>query len=766
MKKVTLSSVKAFALPLCLVPVLGMMTGCSAEPKNEPTPGQEEEVVTDAASKAGYTVYAGNQARVHNYSAGARSAYEAFEMPDAPAVPAEALDLTAKDQWGNYVNYQWGNLKQGGVYYIPAGVTFKKKVDWNATDGNGIVYYVEDPVLNDVTVYVAGDWDVANFGNCAGQSTIYVLPGASFTYGNATINSGVDIYNYGTLNFDKVTVGANSTIYSVNDIVANEFGVDGSLKARASVIANIVRLNGDATACAFRADEHIDIHEAGTINTSLFLAKTITMNTGNIVLDDNGLILATEELFLSNADTRISVDGNKAVVAAPKFETNNVQWAKNTFLSGVIVDFKEAYIAGVKTPINDFELVTSSEAIDASVPAAGCHGNYNEGDYEEGTVPPPGPEDPEEPVTPTPTPEDPEIIIEKITDLDPLEDDPDHEHGVISATCITFHNGVAYASYHLRGNGKDADKNENYLGQYAQKGCIEVINCEGEEISLGSYMISPDYDFNHLIVDNGKIITVGNSKKNGAFVGTLPLGFAASEGVREDFEVRELKTDVPVYGISEKTGNEIIVDYQNAGDGNCILRQGDNYLVATYEGYGVLGLDLKRVKGTFNPTTGSSKHIASANGKTAVISLTERKVTSSPAVVEVFDGALFTGNKTTYNNLNNVSPIDGKNVIAIDGENIYVCLSQGGLMRVNDGKTFKRGTNNNVPVNGMAFDDKYIYVANGSFVSVLDKATMEEICYYHAASQKSANYITLQNGLIYVAFGEDGIQVFKLRENI
>ena len=142
---------------------------------------------------------------------------------------------------------------------------------------------------------------------------------------------------------------------------------------------------------------------------------------------------------------------------------------------------------------------------------------------------------------------------------------------------------------------------------------------------------------------------------------------------------------------------------------------------------------------------------------------------SSTASVFTYDASDFAfANKiNTLNAVGTIEPVDGKNVIAMDGNDIYVCLSKGGLVRYTNGIQsgfFQRGENNSVPVNGMAFDDKYIYVANGSFVSVLDKATMEEICYYHASSKKSANYIALRNKKIYVAFGEDGLQVFKLTE--
>ena len=67
----------------------------------------------------------------------------------------------------------------------------------------------------------------------------------------------------------------------------------------------------------------------------------------------------------------------------------------------------------------------------------------------------------------------------------------------------------------------------------------------------------------------------------------------------------------------------------------------------------------------------------------------------------------------------------------------------------------------------MFVDENFIYVANGSFLSVLDK-NMNEIAFYHVPEAKdgrtfSANYVYVKDGLIYVAFGQDGIRVLKLK---
>lgn len=673
-----------------------------------------------------YTVCAPVQSRVFNYGGVATRSSEALaDIPAAPSIPSDVKDFPKDNPWdisGNVV------VKSGEVVEID-GMKFSA----------------------DANVYVEGTLYVKNtltFDN-AGKYNIYVMPTGTFQYSVSeydykTFNSGLVLYNYGELVFPgNITVGEGSTIYSVNSIEAGGFGLDGTLVSKSSIVADDVRLNGTAIACSFIAENSIQLNDKGTIYASYFKSKKIEMNGAQIVLDDNGLMYAVDGLFISNADTRISVDGTIGIVSSPKLSTNNVTWAKNTFLAGIVVDFEKTYIGGTEVPKNQFEFTTSTDDISITIPSGRCHPAFQTGVGE---------------LEEDPIVKEPEIIIEKIADIEGLE--PDHEHGHISATCVNFADGVAYVSYHLRGEG---DKINPIYPGIAQKGCVEAIYTNGETISLGNYMISPSYDFNHLIVDGDSIVVVGNHERKGAFIGKLPISFASSETAnRSDFRVKELTTDDPIYLPSSKDPEKNILNgYQNAGDGNCILKQDGKYLVATFEGYGVIDVYMNREKGTFVKTSGSSKHIASANGNTGVISLTSRKTDSSQAVVEIYDGPLFSGIPKSYLLSNEVKPIDGKNVLLLDGNDIYACLSHGGLVRVNDSKEFKK---NNIPVNGIAADAKYLYVAMGSFVYVLNKVDMSPVTYYHAANEKSANYIALENNLIYVAFGENGLQVFKLVE--
>lgn len=765
--KTTLRIARNSALLFAAASGMSYLTACQSE---QVVDNPNNNIPETPSTSVSYSVFGANQSRVINYGNGItrngeyKTAVENFEMPESVTIPAEAKDIMAPSDPNN--EYSNPNLNYGnpapGVYFIKEGETVNSGLN----------------LIGGLTIYVAGTLNM-EWQNGQGENTIYVLPTGSLKF-PSTLIPGTTVYNYGTIKGD-LTVGENAKVYSAVDITeVDNLGVNtlAEFYSKGAIMAKNVRLNGKAIACSFQAENEITLNDNGTFMTSYFEAPVLTLNASQIILDNNGLV-KVGQLNVSNAQTRFTVNGTNAVVAAENFNTNNLTWPKEVFAAEIAMDLGKCYVSGTETPFSNFEWQVSAENQVKWVPAAGCHAEY-------GTKPennPGGDENPGdgegEPTVEVPTtPEEPIVTPEivKIVDIEGLDEEinhGDHNHGIISATCINFGaDGTAYASYHLRGNGTGDHNQPNYVDEYAQKGCIEVIKNGAAGMELGSYMIAPDWDFNHLIVDGNRIVTVGNAKKKGAFIGALPVDFEASTGTdRDDFVVKELTTDEAIYGESEKTGETIKIGYKNAGDGNCVVRQGNYYYVATYEGYGPLNVDFSRVKNdagdvVFKNTNGSAKHISINGGNMAVIALDSYDKTSSTASVYTFgaNDYTFANVLAQYDAVGTVAPVDGKNVIAVDGNDIYACLSKGGLVRVNDGKKFQRGENKNVPVNGMAFDDKYIYVANGSFVSVLDKVTMNEICYYHASSLKSANYIALRNGKIYVAFGEDGIQVFQLVE--
>lgn len=742
--KTKLRQTRNTALLLTAVSGLFYMSSCSSDVNYNG--GQD--VPETPVENGSYTVYGANPNRIRNFgNEGTRAAADdGFTMPDNVSLPSDAESVVGKFGW------EISNVKDKPVF-VPAGAEYSEMFNVN-TD-----------------LYIAGTLNMLNgFGGITAGKNVYILPGGTLNLGSY-LQPGFTIYNYGTLETPYgFGIGAGVKVYSAEDLVINgdvtvngaENGNDAGLlycKGSITTTGNM-QINGKSSACAYISSGLITFNAAGTIYTSYIKGDEVVFNSGNVVLNNNGLI-DVNTLNVSNEHTRFTVEekGTNAVVVTKTYNTNNHTWLKTTFAKEIAVDFEVCNAENNATySKEECELLVSDRNQVFYVPSVDCHGEF-------GTKPDaskPGITEDEEKYT--------AIEIVKLAEIDKF-DDLAHDHGVISATCINFGaDGTAYASYHLRGQGS--------------KGCIEVIKDNGSSLSLGSYMIAPEYDFNHIIVDGNRIVAVGNNTKGedfkqgkGAFVGSLPTDFEASTGVRNDFTVKQLTTDEKIYGTEASTvrpGEMQAIGYKGAGDGNCIVKYGDKFYFTSYAGYGVLNDDFSKVPGTFVSTNGSAKHIALGSNKMAIIAHDTYDKTSSPASVYTFGlpNGTFGDVLASYNAIGTIEPVDGKNVVALDGDDIYACLSHGGLARIRGGqvttKTFGMGeadaTYEGVPINGLAIDSKYIYVAGGSFVYVLEKESMEEICHYHATKEKSANYIALNNGKIYVAYGEDGIMAFQLEE--
>jgi len=115
-----------------------------------------------------------------------------------------------------------------------------------------------------------------------------------------------------------------------------------------------------------------------------------------------------------------------------------------------------------------------------------------------------------------------------------------------------------------------------------------------------------------------------------------------------------------------------------------------------------------------------------------------------------------------------------------------VCLAENGLVRYNTttgkednfylskmttftGKTMT-AEHMQPACNGVDVDDKYVYVAYGSFgMHILDKETFKEVAYYYNKEGKSANYVkAVKYGdgyrTIYIAYGENGLNICRVKE--
>lgn len=331
------------------------------------------------------------------------------------------------------------------------------------------------------------------------------------------------------------------------------------------------------------------------------------------------------------------------------------------------------------------------------------------------------------------------------------------ENNGMSASCIQTVGNYVYVSYHTYGNGKTN-----------LKGGLEVLHMADNKLT-GDQVVNgkAGMDINHVMVDNNKAYIAATDINKGAFLGVVPL-------------------ENNVYSTTMTQNVLDAVNKKNGFDANCVVKYGDNIVMSSTRGYEFYD---KEFGHTYFQTTADAKGLASANGNLYSLLATGKNTTGT---VNVFNGIDLRQDKTTtsFTTDGNVGPENGKNTVAVDGTDIYVCQGERGIVRYNakgekvwdytvptiaNQKSEKYG-NVKGYCNGVAISGNYVYVAAGGYgVVVLNKADGKEVCHRTAfngflengkwANPNSANYVTIgQDGYIYVAYGKSRVQVFKLTQ--
>lgn len=660
-----------------------------------------------------------------------RAAVSGLTMPGQPEIPGDAVDVMS----GGF--QEWA--PNGNTFILKAGN--KKSLNVN---------------LNNAEWFVGGEMTITSYWE---QGKIYILPGGKLIFNPATLNN-VDIYNYGgafePTTSDKLTINGNSAYMTTGDFrfggtlsMAGRLYVGGDFSTTMLDANNgsVTYVGGEASfvksaavtnsASAYFSDKlaapSLEVNSNASVTAacgSVFTEKFYLTNGsvfealyGGYVkspltkLDSNCRLLVGSKGFLDlgtldilNAPSAsIEVTGDEySVVKATTIKVNHND-LRNTFKGYMGLHYSELTGDGSQNK-TEFQSNIRINGDDATfIPASGCNPGF-------GTAPA--------------DPDKKDVIIDHIANVD--NPDNDHTHD-ISATCVQMVGNKAYVSYHRQG------------AEYS--GCAEVINFNTPEtFSLVSYMRSLESrDFNHLIVDEDKVYLTGGEKK-GAFLAYIPL----TDGIFQSGNADRLNV-VRLPG----------------SDANCVVRNDGYYLVATTDGLQTLNASDYSSAGN-KETPGSAKFIHINGDKMLTLNLTSRNSEQSGAAVNIYDKSdyLFTSPMTTISE-DIITPVNGKNVSRVDGSNVYVCLGGNGFMRYTNGTengSFKiDGTQS--AVNGMDFDDKYIYIAYGSEgLYILDKNTLAVVASYTHSGGKSANYVKAINSYIYVAYGRNGLQVFRLVE--
>ena len=323
-----------------------------------------------------------------------------------------------------------------------------------------------------------------------------------------------------------------------------------------------------------------------------------------------------------------------------------------------------------------------------------------------------------------------------------------------SATAIVPHtNGKVYVSYHTR---------ENTFG-----GNLEVAQMNGSQLQVVSNVKQnvATYDFNHLNVIDNKLYVAG-SDKGGAVVGYANL---TADGAIETSE-----NGISAISISNED--------KKKGDANCVTEFGGNIVVANSLGYYAVSKDLQ-TRANFVETEGRAKFVAANGSKLVGLNYASEIAAGNDAVngtIQIFNSNDLSTTANTFD-VGAIAPNNGKNMVAVDSNNrIYVCKSAKGLFCYDESgnpawewltPVSSSDKNNSVDkrqgyINGVAVDNKYVYVAAGAYGLVILNHDGKEVTHRSIGTNNSANYVAVKDGYIYVAYGKGRIQVFKLTDTV
>lgn len=730
-----------------------------------------------------------------------------------PPVPAGTPNLSS-------IAADKKNEEHPGTYLVPAGETLK-------ADGyniKGMTIYVKGTLEyssawgSDATINVLsggkliaknhtevfGDTKVSNWGTIefpANQKE-YLIKNTFFQYAGDLNVKGHDLNIQGgkgslffvknSLIAKKVTMSGDAQLYVTdNATLTGEFEMSNQSQAWVNNIMTTTSLKIQNTTelhsgCALKVEGDVYATNGTNLYVLYLKAKNYKQDSGaTLHLQDQSMVdIEGKYVNLNNGQGRADLQDKDgvAVIKANAFYYNDPgkqgDWslggAKTAYCSifttsgdnaHIIVDANAIYGSeGATTPITDDNTTIvwnnnanilfkdDPEAKNYVIKKTECNPNGYNADKEPAKEP----------------------TLDLISSID-----YNHDHD-ISATCVQEHNGRLYMSYHTR------DKKHG--------GCIEVFSpVENNKVTLEQYLCDDqkDLDFNHLLavkLKSGKrmVYLPGSSNKKGAMLAYIPIQdknhLLADQSMSITTTINGKDTVIYEKPLQFIQMNPATAEFAKKGyDENCVVYNDEtnHLIVATTKGYLVYNADTYNELDKINKP-GKVKHVAIGNGKIVTVYL-DREATSEteaiPATVEIFnqkDEDLSKPIKSFA--ISTIEPNNGKNVVRVDDNKIYVCRGAAGMyvydMEGNElwhyqmpSPTISEGENAGKykgHANGCYVGKKYVYIAYGGFgLVVLDKETHKVVAHRNLAH--SANYVIEYKGYIYVAYGQSRLQVFQLK---
>lgn len=720
--------------------------------------------------------------KVNNTTASARKLISrAYSGPEVK-VPADAKKLS--DYSGHAYDFP------AGSYVVEEGETVGLNTPFNLSGKN---------------IYVKGTFYYDASYNNDKNSNITILSTGKMIINKNWVNpfEPSNVMNYGEIDFgDAAKVTIQKTFYDNTDLLDLsgkdiELTNNGQLYTYGTLKAKSISLNNGTTlwnGCSIYCDGNLYLTNGSTLHAAYIKTKQLNQDSGSHVYIQDQTMIECSELYNNQNQGTTFIDladkNGVAVIKAPKITFNapgpdsdgNILcdlFRTTGSAAAIILDTKSVekgnqyYSEDITSKVTfgdnaNVYLSSNEESKKFYIKATGC----NPEGFNDPEKNPTKPTEPEEPTNP----DAPETNNKPSLDLITSIDYDNHKHE-ISATGIMAHNGRMYMSYHTR----DAKHG----------GCVEVFTpVTNNKVTLEQYLYdaAEDLDFNHLLAVKKKdsnermLYLPGSSNKKGAMLAYIPIldnHLLATESkeittVDKNGE-KKVTYQQPLNFVQMNPATE---QYHKAGyDENCVVYNDktNHLIVMTTKGYLVYDAD------TYNELEkiekpGKAKHVAIGNGKIVTLYL-DREAASEkeaiPATVEVFDQKDEDLTNPLHSfTVNTIEPNNGKNVVAVKDNQIYVCRGAAGLyvydMEGNEQWHYQmpnpinKEGNYKALANGCYVGDKYVYIAYGSYgLVVLDKTTHKVVA--RRAVVKSANYVVEHKGYIYVAYGKNRLQVFQLK---
>lgn len=703
-------------------------------------------------------------------------------------MPSLSLDMNGKELLLQKSLTLTG-LTGGGTIYVPGGKTLTLD-GVKSTATNIIVYGGGKLVVTGVSTFT-----VESGASLMAKTSFYKSGDGKTEAAKDQTFLGIDLINKGKIltgtefHAKNITLESGSQTQVGTNVTANEkLTAAGKLSAQiitatdASVTGTVVAsklfsLANSLTVNGAEAKVYGNYIKAGQYDDSKEKAATFIRqeNGSNIYVGNNGLINTYTYYNTDGKGSMINLtDGTLAVLETKQIVTDKDNASFLTAPSGSIfgVYFKFAYKGSVdKANLLDWD----DFAFDGGVNVRKLN---KEDDFAEITIP--ADEtihclgfNPDKKGTKTAT--DYQVLRPTAEVTYGINKD---ERNGRSATGVVVDGSNVYVCYHTNGTAQagmlDYFTTDNN-GNVTLKQSVSAVN--GEK---GGNAV----DWNNIALDKEqhKLIGTGNGLLGGVIT-ALPLNADGSFNTT----ATSGKLSPMAYNRLQKVAT---TSGHGTGDGNAVIVNGDYYQVATL--YGTETFNRSDLSGAYASKLGDAKYITKddKNVYVSYVDGNDLKVNSYDANnVRLDNGStLFNAGKfETFNGTN------GKSVMAVDGNDIYVCLGKGGLAKYTNGtlkglfipkdatytadadnKKYSEGTTvTRGYCNGVCVKDNKVYIAYGSLgLIVINKSDMTatteeaakqtpEVARYTAG--KSANFVAVDNNNnIYVAYGKNCLKVLKL----